>query len=90
MAIKTEFYKTRTDGVRLVRTYSDTNHYIERGGVKYSEAIDPEDLGRVYIETDDLISEDENESNNKYGISEDVYNSIIDDYTLSLIEEGVL
>lgn len=30
------------------------------------------------------------ESVKNYGVDEDVYNSIIDDYTLSLIEEGVL
>ena len=55
--IKTEFYRTREDGVTLVRTYSDINHYIERDGVVYSEAIDPEDMGRVYTETDQLIEE---------------------------------
>lgn len=57
MAIVTEFYRTREDGVRLVRTYSDINHYIERDGVVYSEAIDPEELGRQYTETDILIEE---------------------------------
>lgn len=30
------------------------------------------------------------ESEKTYGVSEDVYNAIIDDYTLSLIEEGAL
>ena len=30
------------------------------------------------------------ESEKTYGISEEMYNAIIDDYTLSLIEEGVL
>ena len=57
MAIVTEFFRVREDGVRLVRTYSDINHYIERDGVVYSEAIDPEELGRVYTETDMLIEE---------------------------------
>ena len=57
MAIKTEFYRVREDGVTLVRTYSDINHYIERDGVVYSEAIDPEHLGRVYTETDIPIEE---------------------------------
>ena len=57
MAIKTEFFRTREDGVRLVRTYSDINHYIERDGVVYGEAIDPEELGRQYTETDQLIEE---------------------------------
>lgn len=59
MAIVTEFYRTREDGVRLVRTYSDTNHYIQRDGIVYSEAIDPEELGRQYTETEDLIEEPE-------------------------------
>ena len=87
MAIVTEFYKTREDGVRLVKTYSDAGFYIQRDGIEYGEAIDPEELGRVYTETDKLI-EEENET--EYGISEETYNKIIDDYTLSLIEEGVL
>ena len=50
--IVTEFYKTRVDGVRLVRTYSDAGMLIERDGVVYEEAIDPEDSGRVYTETE--------------------------------------
>ena len=49
--VKTEFYKTRNDGVNLYRTYSDNNMYIERDGVLYTEAIDPEGTGRVYTET---------------------------------------
>ena len=51
MIIK-EFYGTRSDGVRLVRTFSDTGNYIEREGKTYEEAIDPESLERVYSETD--------------------------------------
>lgn len=50
--IVTVFYKTREDGIRLVRTYSDVGTMIERDGVVYEEAIDPEDSGRVYTETD--------------------------------------
>ena len=50
--IVTEFYKTREDGVRLVRTYSDIGRLLERDGVLYEEAIDPEDSGRVYVESD--------------------------------------
>ena len=50
--IVTEFYRTREDGVRLVRTYSDVGKMIERDGVVYDEAIDPEDSGRVYVESD--------------------------------------
>lgn len=50
MAIVTEHYKTRADGVELVRTYSDTNCLIERDGIQYSEAIDPANLNRTYTE----------------------------------------
>lgn len=55
--IKTEYYKTRTDGVVLNRTYSDTGMMIERDGVQYSEAIDPAELGREYTETDIPVEE---------------------------------
>lgn len=55
MAIITEYYKTREDGVVLNRTYSDQNMMIERDGIRYSEAIDPAELNRQYIETDEPI-----------------------------------
>ena len=55
MAIVTEYYAIREDGVVLNRTYSDQNRMIERDGVRYSEAIDPADLNRQYIETDEPI-----------------------------------
>ena len=51
--IVTEYYKTLDDGVVLNRTYSDQNMMIERDGVRYSEAIDPAELNRQYIETDE-------------------------------------
>ena len=50
-----EYYKTRKDGVVLNRTYSDAGMMIERDGVRYSEAIDPAELGRTYAETDEAI-----------------------------------
>lgn len=53
--IITEYFKTREDGVVLNRTYSDIGMVIERDGVRYDEAIDPAELGRVYIETDEPI-----------------------------------
>lgn len=53
--IITEYFRTREDGVVLNRTYSDLNMMIERDGVKYAEAIDPAELGRVYIETNEPI-----------------------------------
>lgn len=55
MAIKTEYYMTRTDGVVLNRTYSDAGFMIERDGVRYSEAIDPAELNRKYVETDEPV-----------------------------------
>lgn len=49
--IVTEYYTTRSDGVVLNRTYSDAGMMVERDGVLYSEAIDPADSGRTYIES---------------------------------------
>lgn len=59
MAIITEYYKTREDGVALNRTYSDIGMMIKRDGIEYSEAIDPQELNRLYIETDIPIINDE-------------------------------
>jgi hypothetical protein len=58
--IITEYYKTREDGVVLNRTYSDAGFMIEREGVRYSEAIDPVEMNRQYIETDEPIQEIDN------------------------------
>ena len=55
MAIVTEYYITREDGVVLNRTYSDAGYKIERDGVSYAEAIDPAELNRQYTETDEPI-----------------------------------
>ena len=61
--IKKEYLETRTDGVKLYRTYSDTNHYIrqvETGNIyfdAYFDAIDVEDAPYTYEETDELIGE---------------------------------
>ena len=41
------------------RTYSDCGFYIERDGVKYSDAVDPKDSGRTYTETDEKIEAEE-------------------------------
>lgn len=57
--VVTEYYKTRKDGVVLVRTYSDKRKMIERDGELYEEAVDPEATGRTYTETDiDIQRED--------------------------------
>lgn len=42
----------------LNRTYSDADFMIERDGVRYGEAIDPAELNRQYIETDEPIAKD--------------------------------
>ena len=60
--IITEYYKTREDGVVLNRTYSDKGMMIERDGIRYDEAIDPAELNRQYVETDEPISDDTGEA----------------------------
>ena len=58
--VKTEYYKTLEDGTILIRTYSDSNHYIiqDGTGIEYSEAIDPENMNRTYTESEKTIEED--------------------------------
>jgi len=57
----TEFYRTREDGVRLVRTYSDQGMMIHGGFPEgdYEESIDPENANRVFTETDIPIPSEE-------------------------------
>lgn len=43
------------NGVVYDYAYSDSGYMIERDGVRYSEAVDPIDSGRLYTETDELI-----------------------------------
>ena len=43
------------DGVVYDYAYSDSGYMIERDGVRYSEAVDPLDSGRLYTETDEPI-----------------------------------
>ena len=43
------------NGIVYDYAYSDSGFMIERDGVRYSEAVDPLDSGRVYTETDELI-----------------------------------
>ena len=62
--IKTEFYIERKDGVNLYRTYSGRNLMIQKDGTEeiYSEAIDVENSGFTYTETDTPIPQDGEES----------------------------
>ena len=52
-----EFYMTRSDGVKLYKTYSNIESYIKQveTGVIYSEAIDVENAPYTYIETYEKI-----------------------------------
>ena len=52
--INTDFYRTREDGIKLYRTYSDDGMMIQKDGTDelYSEAIDIESSGYTYTETD--------------------------------------
>lgn len=51
--IRREYYRTRQDGVKLFRTYSDINNLILQveTNVLYDEAIDIENAPFTYIET---------------------------------------
>ena len=55
--IITEPFMLRYDGVQLDRTYSDTGHKIisKETGAEYDEAIDPRELHREYIESENMI-----------------------------------
>ena len=79
--IQTEYYKTRSDGVKLHRTYSDAEMMIRKDGTEevYSEAIDVEGSGYTYTETeipiepepDELTVEDTLEMLNELGVDTD-------------------
>lgn len=47
------------NGIEYDYTYSDTGMMIERNGARYSEALDPLNSGREYIETTELIESDD-------------------------------
>ena len=54
-----EYFKTRSDGVALYRTYSDAGYLIrqEQTGAEYSEAIDVDGASYTYAETEKMIPE---------------------------------
>ena len=58
--VRTDFYRIREDGITLYRTYSDENYKIRQieTGIIYDEAIDVEDSGYTYEETDEKIEEE--------------------------------
>ena len=55
MAIVKELFKTRNDGVKLYRTYSDIGRQILQveTGIVYDEAIDVEGAPYTYTESDE-------------------------------------
>lgn len=60
MVIREE-YRTRADGVKLFRTYSDEGKFIVQNetGIIYAEAIDVEDAPYTYSETEEYIETNE-------------------------------
>ena len=57
MPIITELFKTRSDGVKLYRTYSDEGRLIIQNetGITYDEAIDVENAPYTYSESDEEL-----------------------------------
>lgn len=47
------------NGRDFIRTYSDENRYVVRENISYSEACDPAEFNRQYIEGD-IIKDEEN------------------------------
>ena len=47
--------KLTINGKGFVRTFSDLGFMVEREGIRYEEAIDPAELGRTYVETDEPV-----------------------------------
>ena len=58
------------NGRDFVRTYSDENRYVVRDDIEYSEACDPAEFNRQYIEGD-IIPPDEEDPSAEEGESEE-------------------
>ena len=58
-----EYYRTRSDGVKLYKSYSDAGFYILQNETqrKYDVAIDVETAPYTYTETDEPIEVPEEE-----------------------------
>ena len=80
MAIRTETYEL--SGRQFVRTWSDSHRYVVGGSPegKYTEANDPAEFGRTYVEGD-LIPREDWENDPDEATSED--------YEAALTEFGV-
>ena len=78
--IVSEFYKERTDGVKLFRTYSTENvkiYQVDTGNI-YDEAIDVENSKHTYEETNEKIEIIE-DGRDGYVVPEDATTSVITD-----------
>lgn len=47
----------------FIKTYSNSNRYVVRDGISYSEAIDPSEFNRIYTEGDEIPEDGINSSN---------------------------
>ena len=47
---------------QFIRTYSDEGRYVVRESIAYSEACDPAEFNRQYIEGDLIVKENEEEN----------------------------
>lgn len=56
-----EICGTTSTGKKLIKTYSNTNHYIKQlpTGIIYNEAIDVENAPYTYVETNEVIEQNE-------------------------------
>lgn len=61
MLVENEYYRTRADGVRLVKTYSDCKLAIHKKGTseKYNYVIDIENHPYSYEETNEVVQDDD-------------------------------
>lgn len=50
------------NGKAFVKTYSDSGFMVERDGVRYDEAIDPAELGRMYTESTEVTQDEATET----------------------------
>lgn len=46
------------NGKFYIRTWSDNHMMLERDGALYEEALDPAELGRTYVETEQPIMDE--------------------------------
>lgn len=77
MIIK-EFYEQRPDGVKLYRTYSDSNYKILQNETNavYDDAIDVEGAPYTYSETNELIEPVEEQDNDTFNAARILFGKV--------------